>query len=88
MLDALDLRDVTLVHSDWGGGSLFLTALGRDQRVARMVILPCEAFENFPPGLPGKMATLAVRLPGGITLAARQLRIGWLRRLPMLWGGG
>ncbi|MDS1116412.1 alpha/beta hydrolase [Gordonia westfalica] len=85
VLDALDLRDVTLVHSDWGG-SLFLTALGRDQRVARMVILPCEAFENFPPGLPGKMATLAVRLPGGITLAARQLRIGWLRRLPMLWG--
>ncbi|MDJ0029474.1 alpha/beta hydrolase [Gordonia alkanivorans] len=85
ILDALDLRDVTLVHSDWGG-SLFLTSLGRDERVARMVVLPCEAFENFPPGLPGKMATLAVRLPGGITLAARQLRVGWLRRLPVLWG--
>ena len=85
VLDALDLDDVTLVHSDWGG-SLFLTALGLDRRVGRMVILPCEAFDNFPPGLPGKMATLAVRLPGGITLAARQLRIGWLRRLPMLWG--
>ena len=26
-LEALDLTDVTLVHSDWGGG-LFLTALG------------------------------------------------------------
>ncbi|WP_439029127.1 alpha/beta fold hydrolase [Gordonia terrae] len=85
VLDALDLDDVTLVHSDWGG-ALFLTALGLDRRVGRMVVLPCEAFDNFPPGLPGKMATLAVRLPGGITLAARQLRIGWLRRLPMLWG--
>ncbi|MFE0750939.1 alpha/beta fold hydrolase [Gordonia sp. NPDC058843] len=85
VLDALDLDDVTLVHSDWGG-SLFLTALGLDRRVGRMVILPCEAFDNFPPGLPGKMATLAVRLPGGIALAARQLRIGWLRRLPLLWG--
>ncbi|WP_219849355.1 alpha/beta fold hydrolase [Gordonia jinghuaiqii] len=85
VLDALDLRDVTLVHSDWGG-SLFLTALGLDSRIGRMVILPCEAFENFPPGLPGKMATLAVRLPGGLALAARQLRIGWLRRQPMLWG--
>ncbi|NED61679.1 alpha/beta hydrolase, partial [Streptomyces sp. SID10244] len=31
-LDALDLHDVTLVHADWGGG-LFLTAIGRDDRV-------------------------------------------------------
>jgi pimeloyl-ACP methyl ester carboxylesterase len=57
LLDALDLEDVTLVHSDWGG-ALFLTAHGRDQRVARQVILPCEAFDNFPPGLPGKILAL------------------------------
>jgi pimeloyl-ACP methyl ester carboxylesterase len=84
-LDALDLDPVTLVHTDWGG-ALFLTAYGRDTRVARQVILPCEAFDNFPPGLPGKMVALAVRLPGGLQLAARQLRIGWLRRLPLLFG--
>jgi pimeloyl-ACP methyl ester carboxylesterase len=84
-LDALGLEDVTLVHSDWGG-ALFLTARGRDQRVARQVILPCEAFDNFPPGLPGRMVTLAARMPGGLRFAARQLRIGWLRRLPMLYG--
>ncbi|MFA1539685.1 alpha/beta fold hydrolase [Actinomadura monticuli] len=85
LLDALDLDGVTLVHSDWGGG-LFLTAHGLDHRVARLVILPCEAFGNFPPGLPGKMATLAVRVPGAVPLVARQLRIGWLRRRPMLFG--
>jgi pimeloyl-ACP methyl ester carboxylesterase len=84
-LDALDLEAVTLVHSDWGG-ALFLTAYGLDQRVARQVILPCEAFDNFPPGLPGKMVALAVRLPGGLQIAARQLRIGRLRRLPMMFG--
>ena len=84
-LDALALRDVTLVHSDWGG-ALFLTARGLDHRVTRQVILPCEAFGNFPPGLPGRMVALAVRLPAGIQLAARQLRVGWLRRLPMLFG--
>lgn len=84
-LDALDLTGVTLVHSDWGGG-LFLTAHGRDQRVARQVILPCEAFGNFPPGLPGKMAVLAVRVPGGTYLAARQLRVGRLRRGRLLFG--
>ncbi|MGI8330448.1 alpha/beta fold hydrolase [Actinomadura scrupuli] len=84
-LDALALEDVTLVHSDWGG-ALFLTAYGLDRRVARQVILPCEAFGNFPPGLPGKMVALAARLPGGLRLAARQLRVGRLRRLPMLFG--
>ncbi|MGW3949434.1 alpha/beta fold hydrolase [Streptomyces sp. NPDC004752] len=84
-LDALGLDAVTLVHTDWGG-ALFLTAYGRDRRVARQVILPCEAFDNFPPGLPGKMVTLAARVPGGLWFAARQLRIGSLRRLPMLFG--
>jgi pimeloyl-ACP methyl ester carboxylesterase len=84
-LDGLGLDAVTLVHTDWGG-ALFLTAHGLDQRVARQVILPCEAFDNFPPGLPGKMVTLAARLPGGIRVAARQLRIGWLRRSPMMFG--
>jgi pimeloyl-ACP methyl ester carboxylesterase len=84
-LDALDLDDVTLVHTDWGG-ALFLTAYGLDTRVARQVILPCEAYDNFPPGLPGRMMAIAVRLPGGLRLAARELRIGWLRRLPPLYG--
>ena len=85
LLDALHLQDVTLVHADWGG-ALFLTARGLDHRVARQVILPCEAFDNFPPGLPGKMVALAVRLPGGLQLAASQLRVGGLRRLPLLYG--
>ncbi|MFI5782112.1 alpha/beta fold hydrolase [Nocardia sp. NPDC051570] len=84
-LAALDLREVTLVHTDWGGG-LFLTAYGLDDRVGRLIVLPCEAFGNFPPRLPGKMATLASYLPGGVILALRQLRIGWLRRSPLLFG--
>jgi pimeloyl-ACP methyl ester carboxylesterase len=32
------------------------------------------------------MVALAARLPAGVQLAARQLRIGWLRRLPLLYG--
>ncbi|MBF6298923.1 alpha/beta hydrolase [Nocardia amamiensis] len=84
-LAALDLREVTLVHSDWGG-ALFLTAYGLDERVGRLIVLPCEAFDNFPPGLPGKMATVATYLPGGISLALRQLRVPWLRRSPLLFG--
>ncbi|WP_054811492.1 alpha/beta fold hydrolase [Nocardia arizonensis] len=84
-LAALDLRGVTLVHSDWGG-ALFLTSYGLDERVARLIVLPCEAFDNFPPGLPGRTATLASRLPGGVWMALRQLRIRWLRETPLLFG--
>jgi pimeloyl-ACP methyl ester carboxylesterase len=84
-LDALDLTDVTLVVSDWGG-ALFLTDAGRDKRVARLVICPSEAFDNFPPGFPGKVTWLATRTTGTAKLAMQQLRIGWLRNRFFMFG--
>ncbi|OAN37252.1 alpha/beta fold hydrolase [Mycolicibacterium iranicum] len=84
-LDALELTDVTLVVTDWGG-PIFLTDMNRDQRVSRLVICPSEAFDNFPPGLPGKVAWLASRTPGTVWLAMRQLKIGWLRRQRLMFG--
>ena len=84
-LDALQLSDVTLIVTDWGG-PLFLTDIGRDGRVGRLVICPSEAFDNFPPGLPGKMAWLASRNTFLVALAMRQLEIGWLRRRWLLFG--
>jgi pimeloyl-ACP methyl ester carboxylesterase len=84
-LDALDLTDVTLIVSDWGG-ALFLTDIGRDKRVGRLVICPSEAFDNFPPGFPGKVAWLASRTTGTAWLAMRQLKIGWLRRQWLMFG--
>jgi pimeloyl-ACP methyl ester carboxylesterase len=84
-LDALDLTGVTLVVTDWGG-PLLLTDMGRDKRIARLVICPSEAFDNFPPGWPGKVAWLASRTPSTVALAMRQLRIGWLRRRYLIFG--
>jgi pimeloyl-ACP methyl ester carboxylesterase len=84
-LDALDLADVTLVVTDWGG-ALFLTDVGRDKRVARLVICPSEAFDNFPPGFPGKVAWLASRNTFTVAMAMRQLKIGWLRRQWLMFG--
>ncbi|HTI77275.1 MAG TPA: alpha/beta hydrolase [Mycobacterium sp.] len=84
-LDALDLAGVTLVVTDWGG-PLFLTDVGRDKRVARLVICPSEAFDNFPPGFPGKVAWLASRNTLTVSLAMRQLKIGWLRRQWLMFG--
>jgi pimeloyl-ACP methyl ester carboxylesterase len=84
-LDALDLTDVTLVVTDWGG-PLFLTDVGRDKRVGRLVICPSEAFDNFPPGFPGKVAWLASRTTWTVSLAMRQLKIGWLRKQWLMFG--
>jgi pimeloyl-ACP methyl ester carboxylesterase len=84
-LDALDLTDVVLVVSDWGG-PLFLTDAGRDDRVGRLIICPSEAFENFPPGLPGKVTWLATRTPLTVSIAMRMLAVGWLRRQYLVFG--
>ena len=84
-LDALDLTDVTLVVTDWGG-PLFLTDMGRDERVGRLVICPSEAFENFPPGFPGKVTWVVTRTPGTVAIAMRMLRIDWLRRQYPMFG--
>jgi len=52
LLDALDLKDVTLVSNDTGGG-IVLSALGDStlnfDRVSRLVFTNCDSFEHFPP---------------------------------------
>ncbi|KUJ69193.1 alpha/beta hydrolase [Streptomyces albus subsp. albus] len=84
-LDRLDLTDVTLVMNDWGGAQA-LVADGRDQRIGRLVITSCEAFENFPPGLPGSNLYMSAKLPGGINTAFKLLKFKPMRRMPMTWG--
>jgi pimeloyl-ACP methyl ester carboxylesterase len=84
-LERLDLHDVTLVGSDWGGAQL-LVAEGLDERVGRLVLASQEAFDNVPPGLPGRFAWLASKLPGGLTVALQTLRLRPLRRMPWTFG--
>ena len=49
-LAELDLCDVTLVCNDWGGAQLVVSP-GGSTRVANLVLVACEAFDNYPPGL-------------------------------------
>jgi pimeloyl-ACP methyl ester carboxylesterase len=84
-LEKLDLRRVTLVGNDWGGAQL-LVSEGLDERVGRLVLASCEAFENYPPGIPGRALAQAARIPGGLYLAFQSLRLRSLRRLPTTWG--
>jgi len=84
-IEKLDLQAVTLVMNDWGGPQL-LVADGLDDRIARLVITSCEAFENVPPGLPGRMLGLAAAVPGGLNALAQPLRVRPLQRLPVAFG--
>jgi pimeloyl-ACP methyl ester carboxylesterase len=87
LLERLDLREVTLVQNDHAA-ALVLAGEGdaRPQRVARLVISSCEAFENYPPGLPGKNVRLTAFVPGGIFLAMNAMRLRALRRSPIGFG--
>jgi pimeloyl-ACP methyl ester carboxylesterase len=84
-LELLDLRDVTLVGCDWGGAQL-VVAERLDERVGRLVLLPQEALDNFPPGIPGKMVTLASKVPGALFMALQQMRFRPIRRSRLNFG--
>jgi pimeloyl-ACP methyl ester carboxylesterase len=84
-LDRLDLHDVVLVQNDWGG-AIVLAADGLTDRLGRLVLVACEAFDNYPPGVPGKAVALAAKVPGGINAALQPLRLKPLRRTPTAFG--
>ena len=86
-LDRLDLRDVTLVGNDTGGALVQLLMCGGQARVGRAVLVSCDAFDNFPPGLTGKTLVLSGKLPPPLFgLFMQQMRLRAVRRLPIAFG--
>jgi pimeloyl-ACP methyl ester carboxylesterase len=87
LLDALDLRDVTLVGNDTGGALVQLMMNSDNPRIGRVVLISCDAFDNFPPGLTGKTLVLSGKLsPRMFGLFMQQLRVRIFRRLPIAFG--
>ncbi len=84
LIERLDLRDVTLVQNDHAAALAMVVE--RPERVARLVISSCEAFDNYPPGLPGKNIALVAKLPGGLYPVFQLMRFRALRRLPIALG--
>jgi pimeloyl-ACP methyl ester carboxylesterase len=84
-LERLGPQDVTLVQNDWGGAQV-MVALGRSGRLSRLVLVACEAFDNYPPGLPGRALALAARVPGALAVLMWSLRFRVMRRAPGAWG--
>jgi pimeloyl-ACP methyl ester carboxylesterase len=87
LLDRLDLHDVTLVGNDTGGALVQLLMAQSSPRVGRVVLVSCDAFDNFPPGLTGRTLMLTGKLPAGLFGAfMQQMRLRAVRRLPIAFG--
>ncbi|WP_103340699.1 alpha/beta fold hydrolase [Amycolatopsis sp. CA-126428] len=84
-LDALDLRDVTLVANDTGGALTQILLSRRPERVGRVVLTPSDCFEYFFPPIFKALPPLA-RIPGSMAVLGQLLRIRALYPLPILFG--
>ena len=84
-LGALGLEGVTLVGNDTGGAICQSVVASYPERVKRLVLTNCDAFENFlPPVL--RYAQWGAHVPGFVSLMAAVLRVRALRRLPVRFG--
>jgi pimeloyl-ACP methyl ester carboxylesterase len=86
LLERLDLRDVTLVGNDSGGGICQLVATRHPERLGRLVLTNCDAFEVFPPKEFAYLMWLGV-IPGLSWVAAKSMRrFARLRRMERAFG--
>jgi pimeloyl-ACP methyl ester carboxylesterase len=85
LLDELGVSDVTVVGNDTGGAIAQLLVTRRPERVGRLVLTPCDAFEVFPPAL-FKPLFLLGRTSLGLNLGIQPLRTPLGRRLPIAYG--
>jgi pimeloyl-ACP methyl ester carboxylesterase len=82
---ALDLSDVTLVGSDTGGGLCQLAVDARPDRIGRLVLTNCDAFDQCPPFPFGAVFGL-LRGPLSIRALFGLMRIRALRNSPLGFG--
>ncbi len=86
-MDRLGLDDVTLAGNDTGGALVQLLMADGAGAVSRAVLVSCDAFGNFPPGLTGKTLVASGGLsPGMFGLFMQQMRVRAVRRLPIAFG--
>lgn len=85
LLDALGLERVTLVGNDTGGALCQLVATAHPERVERLVLTSCDAFENFPPKA-FRPLVKAARVPGALRAILEATKLSAVRSSPAAFG--
>jgi pimeloyl-ACP methyl ester carboxylesterase len=83
LLERLELRDVTLVGNDTGGALCQLVVAAHPERIGRLVLTNCDAFENFPPPAFRPLIKGLGRVPGAVASLAVLGRLRAMRRAAM-----
>lgn len=84
-LAALDLTDVTLVANDTGGAISQALVGRRPERVGRLVLTSCDAFENYPPKAVAYLKPVS-RFAPALWLLSQTMRLRLFQRLPIAYG--
>jgi pimeloyl-ACP methyl ester carboxylesterase len=85
IIEALDLSDVTLIGNDTGGALCQLLVVAEPERIGRLVLTDCDAFEDFPPKA-FKPLVAAAKVPGALRALLEPMRAKPARRLPVAYG--
>ena len=84
-IDALGLKDVTLVANDTGGALSQALVSRRPDRVSRLVLTSCDAFENYPPKAVAYLKPVS-RVAPALWLLTQAMRLRAAQRLPIAYG--
>ncbi len=78
LLERLELTEVTLVGNDTGGALCQLVVAEYPRRIGRLVLVNCDAFEDFPPPAFRLLIKALARVPGAVAALATlgRLRAG------------
>jgi pimeloyl-ACP methyl ester carboxylesterase len=84
-IEALELDDVTLVANDTGGCVAQALVGRRPERIGRLVLTSCDAFENYPPKAVAYLKPTA-RVTPAFWLLTQSMRWRSMQRLPIAYG--
>jgi pimeloyl-ACP methyl ester carboxylesterase len=82
---ALDLERVTLVGNNTGGALCQLVVTRHPQRIGRLVLTNCDAYDKFPPGF-FRYLFWGAHVPGFVTALFQPMRIAAMRNAPIAYG--
>ncbi len=85
LIAALDLDNVTLVGNDTGGALCQLVVTRHPERIGRLVLTNCDAYDKFPPSI-FKALFWAARIPGFVAAMGQPMRLAAFRNAPLAYG--